>query len=179
MAGEVYSGYCRVPGCDHDPDNVTCSYANGTADMDYVESDRLPPGPGIVGEFTHPGTEIVRDLAGDHDWHLGRATEDIDAGGEGQVVLGLDYGYSNVQTVYARNMRLVPYRGCCGTLEDSTHLPECPSHYFVTGQVVVAGAVDFMLGSARMVMREDTVSSDRTFENETRLNPRKAEDWVF
>jgi hypothetical protein len=105
---------------------------------------------------------------------------------EGRVLLGGPEGvrrrHPDVQTVYAQHLRLVPYRGCCHTLEDTTHLRECPSQYFVRGQVVVTGAVDFMLGSARMVMREDTVSSDRTFENETRLNPRPARnlgDWLF
>lgn len=112
-----------------------------------IESDRIPPGPIVVGEFTHSGTEIVRALA------------------------GVDFGYD------ARALALIPHRWCCGGLPTDAHLSGCPTNFFAEGQTVIKPDMEWSLGpgsiwpaSTRLRIREDKASSDRTFENETRLH---------
>lgn len=190
-----------------------------------VETDLIPPGPMLVGEFTQPGTEIVRELAGicrvpgcDHDpdnlncvnpgrWGeqgkvgfagahhtsdgicvghssgelVGCAMENIGAGEEGRILLGgpegvrrrhpeafmeagIDFGYD------ARALALMPHRWCCGGLPTDRHLDGCPTNFFAEGQTVIKPDVNLTdpWGRARLRIAEDRVSSDRTFENETR-----------
>ena len=70
---------------------------------------------------------------------------------------------------------LTPYRKCCSSLAGTPHLRGCGVYYFADGQTVIKPDVEWALGpgrvwpqSSRLRIKEDTVSGDRTFENETR-----------
>lgn len=121
---------------------------NGPEGLPTVESDdywlargvrithNLPPGPMVVGEFTHDGTELAQALYG-------------------RQAGKLDFDY---------------YRTCCSTAPGSPHWKGCGTNFFAEGQVFVKPDFNPMdpCGPARLRIREDTVASDRTFENETR-----------
>lgn len=77
------------------------------------------------------------------------------------------------QVVEGRSMRLIPYRTCCHSLMGlDAHEPHCAAKYFADGQRVVRRGWhnDHPFGNPPLRIKPDTVSSDRTFENETRLH---------
>lgn len=78
--------------------------------------------------------------------------------------------WDEAQVVEVCNMRLVPYRQCCNTVPGSPHWQGCGTYFFVEGQTIIKPEFNPMdpWGPARLRIREDTVASDRTFENETR-----------
>ena len=134
-----------------------------------VETDLIPPGPILVGEFTFPGTDIVQELAGCAGAH--HTSDGICVGhSPGELVgcamesVGIDFGYD------ARALALIPHRWCCGGLPTDRHLNRCPTNFFAEGQTVIKPDLNVMdpWGRARLRIAEDRVSSDRTFENETR-----------
>jgi hypothetical protein len=105
-----------------------------------IVTDNLPPGPIVVGEFTHDSTELVQALYGRQ---------------AGKLAAGIDFGY---------------YRTCCSTAPGSAHWKGCGTNFFAEGQVVIKPDFNPMdpWGPARLRIREDVRASDRTFENETR-----------
>lgn len=137
-------------------------------------------GEPIVERFTMDSDDYEEE----RESIVGYAKESIPPGGVGEIQLSGGDAYAfNLEpnAVYALNMRLIPYRGCCETLPGLRHRPGCPSAYFVAGQRVVRPQLNFaddpfghfsddQFGRAPMQMLEDRVSSDRTFENETRLH---------
>lgn len=101
---------------------------------------------------------------------------------------------TNVPMVFARHMRLMPLESCVyeGEMdwlraqqvrgyEQAITNPNPPSlaerMYFADGQTVIKREAGFSTGPGRVYwgpdqlrVKEDTASSDRTFENETRLH---------
>lgn len=81
---------------------------------------------------------------------------------------------TNVPMVFARHLKFIPYRSCCETLPGFAHSSHCGAHYFAEGQTVIKGEgwirgpQNILMVEPRYRLKEDTVSSDRTFENETR-----------
>lgn len=66
---------------------------------------------------------------------------------------------------------LIGQRECCLSWPGEVHQYHCASHYFVDGQVVVkASNFNTFPDGKRLHVMYDTVSNDRTFENETRLH---------
>jgi len=89
--------------------------------------------------------------------------------------------------VSAINMRLTPYRWCCESLVGYKHWAHCKFfQYFGDGQAVTQMDKPFPNFGKRYRIEEPVSVGDRTFENETKLNPRKARrprsydnDWLF
>lgn len=83
-----------------------------------------------------------------------------------------EWGYPPFEPISA----MVPvFRACCTTVIGYPHASYCGVHYFAEGQTVTKREGGFSVGPGRVCwgpaqlrIKEDTVSSDRTFENETR-----------
>lgn len=170
--GELFSGgFPRRPCCD--------SYGNAWHSRPCTVN-----GPeGLGAELAPKDRELCPDCgspepfwrgpqcAGSVTHNFHRETD------ERMELVGIDYGYEDVQTVVVKDMRLIPYRKCCATLPGSVHWSHCATNYFAEGQTVLKPDIRWELGPGRvwpfstgLRIKEDAVSSDRTFENETRLH---------
>jgi hypothetical protein len=143
---------CTVNGPTGSPEEETKVYGPQTK---VIVTDNLPPGPILVGEFTHDGTELVQALYGRQAGKIA-AMEDIYEG--------------DMDSLRARGLVAGYYRTCCSTAPGSPHWKGCGTNFFADGQTVIKP--DFNArdpwGPARLRICEDNVASDRTFENETR-----------
>lgn len=102
-----------------------------------------------------------------HIWHRGEEKLDYQPSDELHP--------TNMPMVFARHVNLMPYRSCCKTLPGLAHTSHCGAHYFADGQTVIKGEGPWVRGPKNILMvepryriKEDALSSDRTFENETR-----------
>lgn len=144
---------CRVPGCDHDPDNLNCVNPGRWGEQGTV---------GCAGAHHTSDGICVGHSPGEL---VGCAMEDIEVDGNDRVALPVSSGHCEV-CGFAK----VVCRG------DHTPWVRGPArdfgYFFAEKQVVIKPDFNPMdpWGPARLRIAEDKISSDRTFENETRLH---------
>jgi hypothetical protein len=150
-------------------------------DMDVVRCPQCSPG--LVETETFRTTYKRRECCDSTEaqWHSRPCAVDGDQGPVGMndwppheklFAVTNPEPPSYMERMYAVNMRLIPYRSCCDSLFGlDAHLSSCMSRFFADGQRVVKPSIAglaYPWERAPLRVCEDTGSSDRTFENETR-----------
>lgn len=144
--------------------------------------ETLPHKPGQYEECTYhvrfdgpPAAHVLPENAVSFTQNSSQSTEPdrVTFRDEGRILLGGPEGVRRRHPdAFAAGIDFGYYRTCCGTTPGSPHWKGCGTYFFADGQTVIKP--DFytteLWGPARLRIREDTVASDRTFENETRLH---------